>query len=52
MKSANASRMGGLRDSIWKVGEQEQERKKTGVWDCNEEREKTDREELKGRDYS
>lgn len=38
MKSANASRMGGLRDSIWKVGEQEQERKKTGVWDCNEER--------------
>lgn len=26
---------------MWKVGEQEQEREKRRIWDCNEEREKT-----------
>lgn len=42
MKSANAIRKGGLRDSTWKVGEQEQEIKKTEIWNCHEEREKAD----------
>lgn len=27
----------GLRDSMWKASEQNQEREKAEIWDCNEE---------------